>query len=143
MRRGEAVTVSTVRHLRSTLGRCHRADTHEWLSHFRFPRGLHPVPAAVMTNWFEDDSSRQVPAERCAVDALFTAAYQELRRLARALKRSDPNATITPTMLVNEAWMKLARSPGFELSSHLHFKRIVARAMRQVLIEAARRRRAD
>jgi RNA polymerase sigma factor (TIGR02999 family) len=43
---------------------------------------------------------------------------------------------------VNEAWLKLASSPPFVLTSRLHFKRIAARAMRQVLIEAARRRSA-
>lgn len=38
--------------------------------------------------------------------------------------------------------MKLASSPGVAATSPLHFKRIAARAMRQVLIEAARRRSA-
>ncbi len=59
------------------------------------------------------------------------------------MKRSDPRATLTPTALVNEAWVKLAKSPRFVATSRLHFKRIAARAMRQVLIEAARRRHAD
>jgi RNA polymerase sigma factor (TIGR02999 family) len=83
------------------------------------------------------------PDERDRLDTLFSAAYQELRRLASTMRRADRHATITPTMLVNEAWLKLAKSPGFQTESHLHFKRIVARAMRQVLIEAARRRNAD
>jgi RNA polymerase sigma factor (TIGR02999 family) len=43
---------------------------------------------------------------------------------------------------VNEAWLKLVKSPPFETTSHVHFKRIAARAMRQVLVEAARRRNA-
>ena len=84
-----------------------------------------------------------VPIERGVIDALFTAAYEELRRLASTVRRGDPSATITPTVLVNEAWLKLARSPRFEATSRVHFKRIVARAMRQVLIEAARKRNAD
>lgn len=79
---------------------------------------------------------------RAALDHQFTLAYDELRRLASAVRRSDPKATLTPTMLVNEAWMKLAKSPGFVATSKLHFKRIAARAMREVLIEAARRRHA-
>ena len=45
--------------------------------------------------------------------------------------------------LVNEAWLKLAANPRFAYVSRLHFKRIVGRAMRQVLVEAARRRNAD
>src|SRR5262249_51351258 len=64
----------------------------------------------------------------------------ELRRLASTVKRSDPGATFTPTALVNQAWIKLASSPNFSTTSPLHFKRIAARAMRQVLVEAARRR---
>jgi RNA polymerase sigma factor (TIGR02999 family) len=43
---------------------------------------------------------------------------------------------------VNEAWLKLRNSPGLAGLASLHFKRIAARAMRQVLIEAARRRQA-
>jgi RNA polymerase sigma factor (TIGR02999 family) len=41
---------------------------------------------------------------------------------------------------VNEAWLKLARTPAVAHTSRLHFTRIAARAMRQVLVEAARRR---
>jgi RNA polymerase sigma factor (TIGR02999 family) len=74
---------------------------------------------------------------------LFAAAYEELRRLASAVKRDDRNATLSPTTLVNEAFLKLAHAPRFKALSPLHFKRIVARAMRQVLVEAARRRNAD
>jgi RNA polymerase sigma factor (TIGR02999 family) len=39
--------------------------------------------------------------------------------------------------------VKLARAPQFQSTSPLHFKRIAARAMRQLLVEAARRRNAD
>ena len=76
-----------------------------------------------------------------ALDDLFSATYEELRRLATAVRRNDPNATLSPTALVNEAWLKLRESPGVARTSRLHFRRIAARAMRQVLIEAARRRR--
>jgi len=78
--------------------------------------------------------------DREALDRLFTSAYQELRRLASSVRRDDPGATLTPTALVNEAWLKLASSSRLAPASRLHFKRIAARAMRQVLVEAARRR---
>jgi len=81
--------------------------------------------------------------DRRAFDAMFSAAYEELRRLASSVRRGDPSATLNPTALVNEAWLKLADSAGFSATSHLHFKRIAARAMRQLLVEAARRRHAD
>jgi RNA polymerase sigma factor (TIGR02999 family) len=76
------------------------------------------------------------------LDAVFSAAYDELRRLARAIRRDDAAATIDPTALVNEAWLKLSATPGVVAASPLHFRRIAGRAMRQVLVESARRRHA-
>ena len=81
--------------------------------------------------------------QRETLDEMFSVAYEELRRLAASVGRDDPGATLSPTALVNEAWLKLSSSPGVQPASRLHFKRIAARAMRQVLIEAARRRKAD
>src|SRR5258705_13971149 len=83
-----------------------------------------------------------MPQERRALDDLFSVTYEELRRLASSVERGDQSVTLTPTALVNEAWLKLASSPQFASTSRLHFKRIAARAMRQVLVEAARRRNA-
>jgi RNA polymerase sigma-70 factor, ECF subfamily len=80
-----------------------------------------------------------LPLDRGELDHLFSVTYEELRRLAAAVRRGDPSATLTPTALVNEAWLKLAGSQGLAAASRTHFKRIAARAMRQVLIEAARR----
>ena len=80
--------------------------------------------------------------DREALDRLFSLTYEELRRLAQSVRRDDPGATLSPTALVNEAWLKLAGSPAVAHTSPLHFKRIAARAMRQVLVEAARRRNA-
>ena len=80
--------------------------------------------------------------QRQALDELFSVTYEELRRLAGAVRRHDPSATLSPTALVNEAWIKLSATPQVAGTSPLHFKRIAARAMRQVLVEAARRRHA-
>jgi RNA polymerase sigma factor (TIGR02999 family) len=82
-------------------------------------------------------------AERGALDQLFSLAYEELRRLAASVRRNDVGATISPTTLVNEAWLKLAASPAVADTSPLHFRRIAARAMRQVLVDVARKRGAD
>ena len=70
-----------------------------------------------------------MPPERRALDDLFSVTYEELRRLASSVKRGDQSVTLTPTALVNEAWLKLANSPRFASTSRLHFKRIAARAM--------------
>jgi RNA polymerase sigma factor (TIGR02999 family) len=80
--------------------------------------------------------------DREALNQLFSVTYEELRRLASSVRRGDPSNTLSPTALVNEAWLKLAKSPAVGAESILHFKRIAARAMRQLLIEAARRRNA-
>jgi RNA polymerase sigma factor (TIGR02999 family) len=91
----------------------------------------------------EDDTGPDFPAvDQRALDLLFSAAYEELRRLAASVRRSDIHATLSPTTLVNEAWLKLSKNPPAGFSSRIHFKRIAARAMRQVLIEAARKRSA-
>jgi len=74
------------------------------------------------------------------LDQLFSATYEELRRLAASVSRNEPSATLTPTALVNEAYLKLASGGAVTAESRLHFRRIAARAMRQVLVEAARRR---
>ncbi len=81
--------------------------------------------------------------DRAALDDLFSQAYEELRRLAAVVRRGDPALTLSPTALVNEAWLKLSASPGLAPTSRLHFRRLAARAMRQVLVEAARRRHAE
>jgi RNA polymerase sigma factor (TIGR02999 family) len=83
------------------------------------------------------------PENRAELDYLFSVTYEELRRLAATVRRSAPGATLSPTTLVNEAWLKLAKAQDVPKTSPLHFKRIAARAMRQVLVEAARRRNAQ
>ena len=82
-------------------------------------------------------------AERQAFDLVFSLAYEDLRRMARTVRRSDPQASLSPTTLVNEAWIKLSRSPVLAATTPLHFRRIAAGAMRQVLVDAARRRQAQ
>src|SRR5947199_9189881 len=68
--------------------------------------------------------------DRSALDHLFSVTYEELRRLASSVRRSDPNASLSPTTLVNEAWLTLRSATWLANISRLHFKRIAARAMR-------------
>jgi RNA polymerase sigma factor (TIGR02999 family) len=96
-----------------------------------------------LVNGSQPDEPGKTADERRSLDQLFSVTYEELRRLASSVRRSDPGATLSPTTMVNEAWVKLAKSPQFASTSRLHFKRIAARAMRQVLVEAARRRNAS
>lgn len=73
-------------------------------------------------------------------DEMFKVAYDELRRLARALNRGGSDSTLTPTALVHEAYLKLTNSGRFQAASPQHLKYTVVRAMRHILLDAARRR---
>ena len=73
----------------------------------------------------------------------FLRLYGELRQIAeRMLRREAPGHTLQPTALLNEAWLKLGGHDGPDALSREHFLAIAARAMRQVLVEYARRRQA-
>jgi RNA polymerase sigma factor (TIGR02999 family) len=76
------------------------------------------------------------------LDDVFSLVYEELRRLASFVRRSDRSLTLNSTALVHEAWLKLKDSPLLASTSIPHFKAIAAKAMRQVLVDAARRRNA-
>jgi RNA polymerase sigma factor (TIGR02999 family) len=78
-----------------------------------------------------------------ALDRLFPIVYQELRRLARVVRRGKASETLNTTALVHEAYLKLVPSADVNWQSRKHFMRVAARAMRQVLVSAARRRHAQ
>jgi len=75
-----------------------------------------------------------------AASALLTQVYAELRELARAkMARENPGHTLQPTALVHEAWLRLG-DQRFE--NRAHFFGAAAEAMRRLLIDRARRKRA-
>jgi len=77
-----------------------------------------------------------------ALDRLVPLVYEELRSLARReLHREQQGHTLHATALVHEAYLKLAGSRT-SASDRAHFLAIAARAMRQVLVDHARGRKA-
>lgn len=77
-----------------------------------------------------------------AGDELVALVYDELRRLAgHLLRNEEPGHTLQPTALVHEAWLRLGGASG-AADDRAHFFALAARAMRQVLVDHARRRRA-
>ncbi len=75
------------------------------------------------------------------LDNAFALVYGELRRIAhRALARERPGHTLQTTALVNEAYLKLKAQRTFEFRDDPHFLALAARAMRQVLIDCARKK---
>ncbi len=74
---------------------------------------------------------------------LLALVYDDLRRLAaRQLEREHGARSLQPSDLVHEAWLRLAGSAGLKVENRTHFRRVAARAMRQVLVDAARHRTA-
>ena len=81
------------------------------------------------------------PRER--VDQLLPLLHDELRELARRKMAKEPDGhTLQPTALVHEACVRLLDS-GVNPNDRAHFRALLARAMRRVLIDHARRRRAE
>jgi|JRYL01.1.fsa_nt_gb RNA polymerase sigma factor (TIGR02999 family) len=75
------------------------------------------------------------------LDLLMPLVHQDLRRLARAQRRQmEPGETLSTTALVHEAYLKLRRVDFPGLEGRAHFFALVARAMRQILIDHARSR---
>lgn len=78
-----------------------------------------------------------------ALASLMPAVYDELRRLAAAyMRRERPGQTIQPTALVHDVYLRLMRDSHLSWENRAHFFGIAARAMRQILVERARTRRA-
>jgi RNA polymerase sigma factor (TIGR02999 family) len=78
-----------------------------------------------------------------ALDRLVPLVYEDLRRVAhRQLDREGGGHTLQTTALIHEAYLKLAGAGTVSATSRAHFLAIAARAMRQVLVDYARRRKA-
>jgi RNA polymerase sigma factor (TIGR02999 family) len=76
-------------------------------------------------------------------DELYERVYDELKRMARAhRRRGDRLSTLSTTELVHEAFLKLGPGNGNRWDGKAHFFGAASRAMRQVLVDFARRRRA-
>lgn len=69
-----------------------------------------------------------------------TEEYQTLLRLARALHRRCPSWTLNPTALAHDALIKVHAWPNLPSSDDPRFFALAARAMRQLLVDAARRK---
>lgn len=92
-----------------------------------------------LTQWLRDAGS----GDRVAGDRAYALVYAELRQLAaRQLGRGN-QATLTPTALVNEAFLKLSGGSLANLNDRRHFFNLAARAMRQTVVDHARERLAQ
>ena len=88
--------------------------------------------------------------DRAALEKLIPQIYGELRQLARReLSRPDrSNPTLDPTVLVHEAYLRLEKARGDDDSgprwnNRGHFFAVAAKAMRQIVVDHARKRHAQ
>lgn len=80
---------------------------------------------------------------RESADRVFAAAYDELKAMAANRMRGEPvDHTLQPTALLNEAYVRLVDPTRIGWRNRSQFFAVAARAMRQVLVDHARRRRA-
>jgi RNA polymerase sigma factor (TIGR02999 family) len=99
-----------------------------------------PTPAGEVTRLLH--AARD--GDREAMARIVPLVYDDLRALAgRQLRRELGPRTMEPTSLVHEAYMKLANGAALHAGDRAHFLAIAARAMRQVLVDDARRRSTD
>jgi len=79
-----------------------------------------------------------------ATEELLPLVYEELRKLAaHKMANEAPGQTLQPTALVHEAWLRLVGNQEQKWDSRGHFFGAAAEAMRRILIENARRKRAQ
>ena len=77
--------------------------------------------------------------DRQALDRLFQVVYTELRfRARRQLARGRPGDTLQTTALVHEAYVKLVGTATHDWQDRHHFFAVASRAMRQIIVDAAR-----
>jgi RNA polymerase sigma factor (TIGR02999 family) len=78
-----------------------------------------------------------------AADELLPLVYGELRKLAASRMANEaPNQTLQPTALVHEAWLRLVGNDNAQFANRAHFFSAAAEAMRRILIDKARRKKA-
>jgi RNA polymerase sigma factor (TIGR02999 family) len=78
-----------------------------------------------------------------ALDALIPRVYATLRQLAHRQRAHEAAHTLETTALVHEAYLTLAKKSGLEFADRAHFYAYIGRVMRHLLVDRARRKRAQ
>jgi RNA polymerase sigma factor (TIGR02999 family) len=98
--------------------------------------GSPPDLTALLDEWGRGD--------RRALDQLVPLVYAELRRIAaRQLRRERAGHSLQPTVLVNEAYLKLVNQRKVDWRNRAHFFGVAAQVMRRILVDHARRHHAN
>ena len=95
-----------------------------------------PTPTELLT--------RASGGDQLAVSKLMPLVYDELRRLAASyLRRERPGQTLQATALVNEAYIRLVDQRDVRWQNRAHFFGIAAQIMRRILVDHARKQKAE
>ena len=82
--------------------------------------------------------------KREVIPQLVDMVYSELHKIAQARMRHEPRGhLLTPTALVNEAYIRLSASSDLHFEDRCHFFAVAAQAMRRILVDHARARQAQ
>jgi RNA polymerase sigma-70 factor, ECF subfamily len=82
--------------------------------------------------------------DEAALGQLVPLVYSELRRMAyKRMSLENPGVSLQPTALVNELYLELLDSSGLTFRNRSQFFALAAQMMRRILVDAARRRRAE
>ena len=96
---------------------------------------MHDV-TGLLLSWRQGDAA--------ALDRLVPLVYDELRQVARRRLRGEaPGHALQSTALVHEVYLRLVDVDRMTLTSRAHFFGVAATLMRQILVDHARRQRAD
>lgn len=102
-----------------------------------------PSPASAIPETLEGEAFARLLAEADGGQAeawnrIYALLYDDLHRIARSQIRQQAGTRLSPTSLISETWLRLS-SARFRVESRLHLTSLIARAMRFVLIDQARR----
>jgi RNA polymerase sigma factor (TIGR02999 family) len=99
-----------------------------------------PAPARTITQLLADLRE----GDQNAAEKITPLLYEQLRRLAGAhMRREQSGHTLQPTALVNEAYLQLVEQHSASWQNRAHFLAIASQAMRRILLQHARDRRAQ
>jgi len=87
--------------------------------------------------------ARASAGDRAAIDGLIPRVYGTLRRLAHRQRLGEQAHTLQTTALVHEAWLQLAQREQPAFADRAHLYAYMSQAMRHILVDHARRRRAQ
>ena len=96
----------------------------------------HPEITRLLIDWSSGDKK--------AMDLLIPLVYDEMRRLAQSYLRDERSAaTLQPTALVHEAYLRLVAQNLPDWQSRSHFFGVAAHLMRQILVDHARKHKSE